>query len=94
MLLPLDKEVSWVTDKEELSLRYVHRLKTSWKHSLKDPVIYYRGQEMDFRSFMMQEIHGEFKFLPEGCIDGNQGSPSSKSVNNEAPIIDAKPLTS
>ncbi|GKB58064.1 hypothetical protein Tco_0914250 [Tanacetum coccineum] len=49
---------------------------------------------MDFRSFMMQEIHSEFKFLPEGCIDGNQGSPSSKFVNNEAPIIDAKPLTS
>ncbi|GJW66713.1 hypothetical protein Tco_0121137 [Tanacetum coccineum] len=51
-------------------------------------------KEMDFRSFMMQEIDGEFKFLPEGCIDDNQGSPSSKSVNNEAPVIDAKPLTS
>ncbi|GKF14804.1 hypothetical protein Tco_0056266 [Tanacetum coccineum] len=49
---------------------------------------------MDFRSFMMQEIDGEFKFLPEGCIDDNQGSPFSKSVNNEAPVIDAKPLTS
>ncbi|GJQ97417.1 hypothetical protein Tco_0008556 [Tanacetum coccineum] len=49
---------------------------------------------MDFRSFMMQEIDGEFKFLPEGCIDDNQGFPSSKSVNNEAPVIDAKPLTS
>ncbi|GKD20271.1 hypothetical protein Tco_1221974, partial [Tanacetum coccineum] len=44
-------------------------LKNLWKHSLKEPVIYYRGQEMDFRSFMMQEIDGEFKFLPEGCID-------------------------
>ncbi|GJS79090.1 hypothetical protein Tco_0728971 [Tanacetum coccineum] len=49
---------------------------------------------MDFRSFMMQEIDGEFKFLSEGSIDDNQGSPSSKSVNNEAPVIDAKPLTS
>nr|GEW84571.1 hypothetical protein [Tanacetum cinerariifolium] len=29
-------------------------LKTSWKHSLKEPVIYYRGQEIDFRSFMME----------------------------------------
>ncbi|GJT26661.1 hypothetical protein Tco_0906936 [Tanacetum coccineum] len=50
--------------------------------------------EIDFRSFMMQEIDGEFKFLPEGCIDDNQGSPSSESVNNEALVIDAKPLTS
>ncbi|GJY96839.1 hypothetical protein Tco_0513749 [Tanacetum coccineum] len=73
---------------------YLAGLKKSWKHSHKEPVIYYRGQEMDFRSFMMQEIDGEFKFLPEGYIDDNQGSPSSKSVNNEAPVIDAKPLTS
>ncbi|GJW23459.1 hypothetical protein Tco_0034081 [Tanacetum coccineum] len=73
---------------------YLAGLKNSWKHSPKEPVIYYRGQEMDFRSFMMQEINGEFKFLPEGCIDNNQGSPSSKSVNNEASVIDVKPLTS
>ncbi|GKB01146.1 reverse transcriptase domain-containing protein [Tanacetum coccineum] len=73
---------------------YLEGLKNSWKHSPKEPVIYYRGQEMDFRSFMMQEIDGEFKFLLEGCIDNNQGSPSSKSVNNEASVIDAKPLTS
>nr|GFA31951.1 hypothetical protein [Tanacetum cinerariifolium] len=52
------------------------------------------NKEIDFRSFMMQEINGEFKFLPEGCIDDNQCSPSLKSVNNEASIIDAKPLTS
>nr|GFA44330.1 hypothetical protein [Tanacetum cinerariifolium] len=49
---------------------------------------------MDLRSFMMQVIDGEFKFLPEGCIDDNQCSPSSKYVDNKAPIIDAKPLTS
>ncbi|GKB60219.1 hypothetical protein Tco_0916405 [Tanacetum coccineum] len=49
---------------------------------------------MDFRSFMMQEIDGEFNFLPKGCIDDNQGSPSSKYVNNKAPVIDANPLTS
>nr|GEY91505.1 hypothetical protein [Tanacetum cinerariifolium] len=48
---------------------------------------------MDFRSFMMQEIDGEFKFLPEGCNDDNQCSASLKSVNNEAPVIDEKPLT-
>ncbi|GJY76690.1 hypothetical protein Tco_0481806 [Tanacetum coccineum] len=51
-------------------------------------------EKMDFRSFMMQEINSEFKFLLEGCINDNQGSPSSKSVNNEALVIDAKPLTS
>ncbi|GKF65835.1 hypothetical protein Tco_0192352, partial [Tanacetum coccineum] len=34
------------------------------------------------------------RFLPKGCIDDNQCSPSSKSVNNEAPVIDAKPLKS
>nr|GFB68545.1 hypothetical protein [Tanacetum cinerariifolium] len=49
---------------------------------------------MDIRSFIMQEIDGKFKFLPEGCIDDNECSPSSKSVNNEAPIIDVKPLMS
>ncbi|GKA07323.1 hypothetical protein Tco_0686547, partial [Tanacetum coccineum] len=73
---------------------YLVGLKNSWKHSLKEPIIYYRGQEMDFKSFMMQEIDGEFKVLPEGCIDDNQGSPSSKSFNNKAPVIDVKPLTS
>nr|GEZ45351.1 hypothetical protein [Tanacetum cinerariifolium] len=49
---------------------------------------------MDFRNFMMQEIDGEFKFLSEGCIDDNQCSPSSKSINNEASVINTKPLTS
>ncbi|GKF81881.1 hypothetical protein Tco_0240483, partial [Tanacetum coccineum] len=44
-------------------------------------------------SFIMQEIDGEFKFLPKGYIDDKQGSPSSKFVNNEAPTIVAKPLT-
>ncbi|GKA03568.1 putative ribonuclease H-like domain-containing protein [Tanacetum coccineum] len=52
------------------------------------------NREMDFRSFMMQEIDGEFKFLPEGCIDDDQCSPSSKSVNKEALVIDARTLTS
>ncbi|GJU59648.1 hypothetical protein Tco_1237414 [Tanacetum coccineum] len=57
-----------------------------------DPILYLA--EMDFKSFMMQEIDGEFKFPPEGYINDNQGSHSSKSVNNEALTIDAKPLTS
>ncbi|GJU36504.1 hypothetical protein Tco_1184858 [Tanacetum coccineum] len=32
-------------------------------------------KEMDFRSFMMQEIDGEFKFLPEGYIDDVDPTP-------------------
>ncbi|GJX39964.1 hypothetical protein Tco_0254954 [Tanacetum coccineum] len=63
-------------------------LKNSWKHIPKEPVIYYWGHGI--YSF----IDGEFKFLSEGCIDDNQGSPSSKSINNEALVIYAKPLTS
>nr|GEV12588.1 hypothetical protein [Tanacetum cinerariifolium] len=51
------------------------------------------NREMDFRSFMMQEIDGEFKFLLEGCIDDSQCSPSLKSVNNESSVIGVKPLT-
>ncbi|GJT58406.1 hypothetical protein Tco_1001939, partial [Tanacetum coccineum] len=67
---------------------YLAGLKNSWKHSPKEPAIYYQGQGV--YSF----IDGEFKFLPEGCIDDNQGSPSPKSVNNEDPVIDANPLMS
>ncbi|GKE35721.1 hypothetical protein Tco_1455043 [Tanacetum coccineum] len=37
-------------------------------------------------------IDGEFNFLPEGGLDENQGSLSAKSVNNEAPMIDAEPI--
>ncbi|GJU32917.1 retrovirus-related pol polyprotein from transposon TNT 1-94 [Tanacetum coccineum] len=38
--------------------------------------------EMDFRSFMV------------GGIDGEGNSPSNRSVNNEAPVIDVAPLNS
>ncbi|GJU25059.1 hypothetical protein Tco_1163680 [Tanacetum coccineum] len=58
-------------------------LKTSWKYSPKRHVIYYRGQGMDFRSFMVQGIDGEFNFLPEGGLDENQDSLSTKSMNNK-----------
>nr|GEV53393.1 hypothetical protein [Tanacetum cinerariifolium] len=85
--LNLGRDGDWLT----LSNR--DSLKTSWKYSPKEPVIYYRGQVMNFKSFMMQEIDGEFKFLPKGCIDDNQCSPSPKYVNNEASVIDVKPLT-
>nr|GEV23360.1 hypothetical protein [Tanacetum cinerariifolium] len=41
--------------------------------------------EIDFRSFMMEGIDGEFHFEPEGGIgDGEGSSPSTRSVNNEA----------
>ncbi|GJW19128.1 hypothetical protein Tco_0026564 [Tanacetum coccineum] len=72
---------------------YLEGLKTSWKYSPKKPVIYHRRHEMDFRSFMVQGIVGEFNFLPEGGLDENQGSLSAKSVNNETPMIDAEPIS-
>nr|GEY89525.1 hypothetical protein [Tanacetum cinerariifolium] len=44
-------------------------------------------------SFMIQRIDGEFNFLLEGGLDENQGSLSAKSVNNETPMIDVKPIS-
>ncbi|GKB10453.1 hypothetical protein Tco_0844376 [Tanacetum coccineum] len=50
---------------------------------------------MDFRSFMVGGIDGEFHFEPEGGFAGGEGnSPSNMSVNNEAPVIDVAPLNS
>ncbi|GJV41911.1 hypothetical protein Tco_1420351 [Tanacetum coccineum] len=49
--------------------------------------------EMDLKSFMMEGIDGEFNFLPKGCLNDERSSPSAKSVNNEAPTIDAEPIT-
>ncbi|GKE11632.1 hypothetical protein Tco_1415183 [Tanacetum coccineum] len=66
-------------------------LKTTWKHSPKKPVIYHRGQEMDFRSFMLGGFDDELNFLPaEGTSEGR----NSPSVNNNAPMIYATPLSS
>ncbi|GJU30912.1 hypothetical protein Tco_1174501 [Tanacetum coccineum] len=46
------------------------------------------NREMDFRSFMIEGVDGEFNFLPK------EGStPSIKSVNNEAPVIQAELIT-
>nr|GEX35709.1 hypothetical protein [Tanacetum cinerariifolium] len=72
---------------------YLAGLKTSWEYSPKRPVIYHRGQEMDFRSFMIQGVDGEFNFLPEGGFEDNQGYFSTKSVNNETHILDAEPIS-
>nr|GEW78822.1 hypothetical protein [Tanacetum cinerariifolium] len=66
-------------------------LKTTWKPSPKKPVIYHRGQEMNFRSFMLGGVDGELNLLPtEGASDGRNSS-SEKYINNNAPMIDATP---
>nr|GEX96250.1 hypothetical protein [Tanacetum cinerariifolium] len=84
-IIPSDyPELLLESNKFDKKIFWGQGLKTSWKHCPKEPVIYYRGQKMD----------GEFKFLSKGCIDNNQCSPSSKFVNNEAPVIDTKTLTS
>ncbi|GJZ43189.1 hypothetical protein Tco_0590444 [Tanacetum coccineum] len=46
---------------------------------------------MDFRSFMVQGVDGEFNFLPERGLDENRST--TKSVNNEAPVINAEPIS-
>nr|GEV16840.1 retrotransposon protein, putative, unclassified [Tanacetum cinerariifolium] len=48
---------------------------------------------MDIRSFMIQGVDGEFNFLPEGGFEDSQGSFFTKFVNNETPILDAKPIS-
>ncbi|GJS50726.1 hypothetical protein Tco_0624088 [Tanacetum coccineum] len=49
--------------------------------------------EMDFRRFMLGEVDGELNFLPAEVASEGRNSPSTKYVNN-APIIDATPLSS
>ncbi|GJV24051.1 hypothetical protein Tco_1376746 [Tanacetum coccineum] len=50
---------------------------------------------MDFRSFMVGGIDGEFHFDPEGGFAyGEEKSPSNRSINNEALVIDIAPLNS
>nr|GEW10677.1 putative nucleotidyltransferase, ribonuclease H [Tanacetum cinerariifolium] len=75
-------------------LRNWKGLKTTWKHSPKRHVIFHRGREMDFRSFMLGEVNGEFNFLPAEDASESQNSPSVKFMNNDAPMIDATPLSS
>ncbi|GJT10924.1 hypothetical protein Tco_0857966 [Tanacetum coccineum] len=50
------------------------------------------GSGMDFKSFMMEGVDGEFNFLPEGANE-DSSSPSTKSVNNETLVIDVDPIT-
>ncbi|GKG63334.1 hypothetical protein Tco_0640829, partial [Tanacetum coccineum] len=48
---------------------------------------------MNFRSFMMEGIDGEFHFIPKGGVGDERGSPSTRFANNEALAIDADLLT-
>ncbi|GJU05002.1 hypothetical protein Tco_1121432 [Tanacetum coccineum] len=50
------------------------------------------NREMDFRSFMMEGVDGEFNFLPEGGLNKDESPPSTKSVNNKAHMVDAEPI--
>nr|GEW81336.1 hypothetical protein [Tanacetum cinerariifolium] len=45
-------------------------------------------------SFMLEGVDGEFDFLPAKGVSEGQNSPSAKSVNNDALVIGATPLSS
>ncbi|GKB46160.1 hypothetical protein Tco_0896913 [Tanacetum coccineum] len=45
-------------------------------------------------SFMLGGFDGELNFLPTKVASEGRNSPSAKSVNNNAPVIDATPLSS
>ncbi|GKD74279.1 hypothetical protein Tco_1332561, partial [Tanacetum coccineum] len=51
------------------------------------------GEEMDFKSFIMEGVDDEFNFLSEGGLNESERPPSIKSVNNEAPVVDAELIT-
>nr|GEX31106.1 hypothetical protein [Tanacetum cinerariifolium] len=60
-------------------------LKTTWKHSPKRPVIYHRGHEMDFKSFMLERVDGELNFLLAKGVSEGRNSPSAKKVASGIP---------
>ncbi|GJS44319.1 hypothetical protein Tco_0569362 [Tanacetum coccineum] len=49
---------------------------------------------MDFRSFILGGVDGELNFLTAKVAIEGRKSPYVKSVNNNAPVIDATPLSS
>nr|GEW89554.1 hypothetical protein [Tanacetum cinerariifolium] len=49
---------------------------------------------MDFRSFMLERVDGEFNFLRTKGVREGQNSQSVKSMNNDAPLIGTNPLSS
>nr|GEX21083.1 hypothetical protein [Tanacetum cinerariifolium] len=63
--------------------------------ALHNLIIYLENwKEIDFRSFILGGVDGEFNFLHAEDASEGRNSPSSKSVNNDAPMIDAAPLSS
>nr|GEX35034.1 hypothetical protein [Tanacetum cinerariifolium] len=65
------------------------------QHAQEDPLCHQIFTEMDFRSFLIEGIDGEFHFEPKGGVDDGEGSsPSIRFVNNEAPVIDPEPQNS
>nr|GEY59003.1 hypothetical protein [Tanacetum cinerariifolium] len=67
-------------------------LKSSWDHSLQDPVIFVGGKEIPFRNFMFIKDDEEMSFLlrePSHIFGG--GSPSA-SINNEPPLLEVELL--
>nr|GEZ73681.1 hypothetical protein [Tanacetum cinerariifolium] len=48
---------------------------------------------MDFKSFMMKGVDDECNFLPGGGLNECDSPQSTKSMNNEAPVVDAEPIT-
>ncbi|GJW47366.1 hypothetical protein Tco_0079012 [Tanacetum coccineum] len=49
---------------------------------------------MDFRSFMLEGVDGEFNFLPGEGVSEGRNSPFAKFVNKDAHVIGATPLSS
>ncbi|GJS58047.1 hypothetical protein Tco_0652831 [Tanacetum coccineum] len=64
-------------------------------YSLQQSLQIIKRRNIDFRSFMMDGIDGEFHFEPKGGVgDGEGSSPSIRFVNNKALVIDDEPLNS
>ncbi|GKA11014.1 hypothetical protein Tco_0690447 [Tanacetum coccineum] len=57
-----------------------------------DPILYLAGLKTSWKHRAVEGVDGEFHFLPEGGLNDEGSSPSTKSVNNEAPEIDVEPL--
>ncbi|GJV81268.1 uncharacterized mitochondrial protein-like protein [Tanacetum coccineum] len=59
----------------------------------------YQQQQPEFSqpdsglSFVLEGVDGEFNFLHAEGVSEGQNSPSAKSVNNDAPVIGATPLS-
>nr|GEY34068.1 hypothetical protein [Tanacetum cinerariifolium] len=68
---------------------YLNWLKASWKHSPKKPIIYHCGHEMDFRSFMMEEVDGDINFLlGEGSSPSTNNTDDAPSNQDDVDVVD------